>query len=188
MYSMIARLTGTVVDITPTHVVLDVSGVGYAVAVRSTAPFTHEQSVSLYTYLAVRETALDIYGFHTKDEQEIFELLLTLPKIGPKSAMHILAQADIALLKKAVVAEDPTYLSKMSGIGKKSAEKIVAGLKEKIDHISTETETTDAETDVIDALVALGYSQTDARAAVQQLPSDITDTTTRITKALKLLT
>ena len=184
---MIARLTGKVVAADLTHIILEVSGVGYRIAVREPSRFTIEQSVSLHTHLAVRENALDLYGFEHLDELDMFEELLRIPKIGPKSAMQILVQADIELLKKSVASNDPTYLSKMSGIGKKSAEKIVAGLKDTFEYNDGAGEGQGADADVLDALVALGYSQRDARSALQKLPSEITKTNERIREALKNL-
>lgn len=177
---MIRQLTGTVVHATLTDVVIDVHGVGYLVrtSVAGTS-FQLGTEVVLYTYLAVRETALDLYGFTTLDELEIFELLITLPKIGPKSAIQILAQADISLLKEAVANNDPTYLSKLSGIGKKSAEKIVAGLADVFERkglIDSSSDRGNLSTgapafvsDTIDALVTLGYPESDARRAVLKI-------------------
>ncbi|MAZ30050.1 Holliday junction branch migration protein RuvA, partial [bacterium] len=129
----------------------------------------------------------------TRDELEIFELLLGLPKVGPKSALQILAQADIALLKDAVAQEDPTYLTKMSGIGKKTAEKIVHELKDVFAERGFSGAAVVAgvsagwQQETIDALVALGYPQKAAREAVQALPEDITDTNTALTTALRNL-
>ena len=196
---MIRQLSGIVASHTINSIVIDVNGVGYLVytSVPGTQ-FKIGSTVTLHTYLAVRETALDLYGFVLLDELEIFELLLKLPKIGPKSAAQILAQADIELLKEAVRNEDPTYLSKMSGIGKKSAEKIVAGLKEKFEAMDMDiigAGTTGAvgvgkdsfSSDTIDALIALGYQPNDARKAVQQLPPDTKNANDAVREALKLL-
>ncbi len=186
---MIARLTGTVVDTRLTHIILDVGGVGYSVAIRLTSHFAVGDRITLHTHLAVRENAQDLYGFLTEDELTMFEHLIKLPKIGPKSAMQILSQAELDLLKQAVMQNDPTYLSKMSGIGKKSAEKIVLGLKDIFE--SNDFEFSHGEggpdADTIDALIALGYSQKDAREALQKLPPDITDTNERIKQALRVV-
>lgn len=184
---MIAKLTGTVVDISDTSIVLDVAGVGYLIAVRSPSEFTLKEEASLSTYLAVRDTALDLYGFKLKDELDMFRLLIKLPKIGPKSALQILVHADIPLLKKAIANEDPSYLSKMSGVGKKSAEKIVAGLKGKIDLTGIDISDDSETTDVVDALITLGYSQKEAREVVQNLPKDTGDVNSKISAALKVL-
>lgn len=194
MWRMIRHLTGTVIAASPSDVILDVNGVGYLVFTTK-SDYRIDSTASFWTYLAVRETALDLFGFATRDELDVFILLLTLPKIGPKSAAGILAQADIELLKKAVREEDATYLSKMSGIGKKSAEKIVLGLKEKLDGIGIQKDaagyTAGSETnmvsDTIDALISLGYPHADARRAVQQLPADIENANDAVRAALKLL-
>lgn len=181
-------LTGVVADISLLHIVLDVHGVGYLVAVRNPSSFTLQSTVTVHTYLAVRETALDLYGFTLLDELAMFELLLTIPKIGPKSAMQILSQAELSLLHEAVQKEDPTYLSKMSGIGKKTAEKIVVELRDKLDgHASLGPALTSGDTDVVDALVALGYPPKDAREVLAGLPDTIVGTNARIAEALRLL-
>lgn len=187
---MIAELTGTVVDHTEGAIVLNVGGIGYLVNVsKIPAHIDSEKALTLYTHLAVRENAMDLYGFGTKDERAMFELLITLPKVGPKSAMQIMSQADIELLREAVGKEDASYLSKMSGIGKKTAEKIVVELKDKLDlDILPDTDGNGGtDTDAVDALEALGYSPKAARDALAQLPEDITGTNERIKAALKHL-
>ncbi len=187
---MIAQLKGDVVDITPTHIILDVNGVGYLIAISSHKDFKTNQEVKLFTHLAVRETALDLYGFITRDEKNIFQLLLKLNKIGPKSAMQILSNADVPLLKKAVAEQDAVYLSKMSGIGKKTAEKVVEGLKDVFEEMGeTAFKQTDlsGDSDVIDALMALGYTQKDARDALQKISPKTTDINEKIKEVLKLM-
>ena len=187
---MIAKLTGEVVDVRLTHVVLQVGGVGYLVAVTQGSGYKVGTTVSLHTYLAVRENALDLYGFNTQGELAMFEELIKLPKVGPKTAMQILSQADLETLKKSVLTNDPAYLSKMSGIGKKSAEKIVVGLKDAFDageFIGERTSANQSDSDVIDALITLGYSQRDALQAVQKIPADITNTNARVKHALKFV-
>jgi holliday junction DNA helicase RuvA len=186
---MIARLNGEIADIRNGHVVIMVGGVGYLVAVAQSSGFALGTTVSLYTHLAVRENALDLYGFTHEDELRMFEELIKLPKIGPKTAIQILSQADLKTLVHAVTINDPSYLSKLSGIGKKSAEKIVAGLKDIFDtepfmgtHVPSKQ-----NDDVIDALLTLGYSQRDVLDAIQQLPEEITDTNGRLKQALKIL-
>lgn len=187
---MIARLCGTVVDARALHIVLDVKGVGYLIAVRSPFDFTEGSEVTLHTHLAVRENALDLYGFLLHEELTMFEELIKLPKIGPKSAMQILMQADVPTLRKAVVEQDSVYLTKMSGIGKKTAEKIVAELKDVFgdETIGGQDITLHgSDADVMDALLTLGYSQREARDVVQKIPANIVGTKARITEALKLL-
>ena len=198
---MIRHIRGEVVDADVASIVVDVNGVGYHVnTCTPNQSYAAGETVSLFVYLSVRETALELYGFANKEALEIFELLIGQPKIGPKAAAQILAQADIQLLKEAVSNNDPSYLSKMSGIGKKSAEKIVTGLtdafetKGYLDGISTLAGDvgTDAAfvADTIDALVTLGYPQADARKAVQQLQTehpDVTSSAEAVKLALKKL-
>ncbi|MEX0930977.1 MAG: Holliday junction branch migration protein RuvA [Candidatus Paceibacterota bacterium] len=196
---MIRQINGEIVYCSEQKVVVNVAGIGYEVRISEPAEqFIIGTEVTFYTYLAVRENALDLYGFSNYDSLEIFELLITLPKIGPKSAQQILSQAETGLLKQAVLNGDPEYLSKMSGIGKKSAEKIVTGLKEKFDeHDDNEplrSATTDSlvpyARDTIDALVSLGYSQQEARNAVRHIEREqpqITHSTEALKAALKML-
>jgi holliday junction DNA helicase RuvA len=185
---MIARLSGKVIDSQTNHIVLDVNGVGYFIATRLTDQYTLGDMVSLYTHLAVRENALDLYGFPTEEAHAMFGHLIKLPKIGPKTAMQILSQADVSILKKAAGSNDPVYLSKISGISKKSAEKIVLGLKDIVEMTIEDDESKhyrNQDADVIDALITLGYSQKDAIDAVQKISPDVTGTNDRIKQALK---
>lgn len=181
-----------------TQIVLDVNGVGYLVNVPKINGLNLNQEVELHTHLAVRENAMDLYGFGTDDELKIFETLLTIPKIGPKSALQILSQADINLLYTAVQNDDPSHLSKLSGIGKKSAEKIVAGLKDKLDieewnsnfPNSSDLIQSDYASDTVDALITLGYPQVEARRVVLEITStesDIKSSTEALKLALRIL-
>lgn len=186
---MIRRLRGTVLESTPTSVVLDVGGVGYLLTVSATAAITAESGteLSLYTYLAVRENALELYGFPNSRDLSMFLLLIELPGIGPKTAINILSQADTRLLEESARSNDAAYLSKLSGIGKKSAEKIVAGLKDKFSNEDALIEDTDGSADVVDALIALGYSHEEARRALREIPKELTDTRDRLKEALRTL-
>lgn len=187
---MIAHLTGTVLRVDAIHVILDVGGVGYLMAVRVPRDYTIGSTASFHTYLAVRENALDLYGFGTLDEREMFELLLTIPKIGPKSAMQIMTQADLPLLKTAILKQDASYLSKMSGIGKKTAEKIVSELKDAFEYTAEESfreNASGSDADLVDALLTLGYTQKDARDALLKISPEATTTSARLKEALKML-
>jgi len=195
---MIRRLSGIVVDIQDHSLIIEVGGVGYIVYTPiNTSSVRLDSQLTVFTYLAVRENALDLYGFENRDDLELFEYLIELPKIGPKTALQFLIQADTKLIKEAVNKGDATYLSKMSGIGKKSAEKIVDGLKDKFEfsHYDADgqaiakTETQHA-TDTVDALLTLGYSQNEAREAVQKITEDfpeINKSNEVLKLALKLL-
>ncbi len=190
---MIRQISGLVADTAPLAVVVDVNGVGYLVYTTTGRAYTVGSSVQFHTHLAVRETALDLYGFASRDELEIFELLLTIPKIGPKSALDILSKADITTLKAAITNGDPAYLTKVSGIGKKTAEKIVSELADAVagltvigvsaPHAAAPHFTSDA----IDALVALGYPPVDARKVVLQLSPTVSSANEAVREALKLL-
>lgn len=167
---MIRKLTGTIAEVTDSAAVVEVNQIGYLVYTNQTANLG--EITTFFTHLAVRENALDLYGFFTQEELIVFELLLTLPKIGPKSALQIMSKASLDLIKEAVTNNDPSYLSKISGIGKKSAEKIVAGLKDKLEGIApglagqSPASPGAPESDTIDALITLGYSPNEARTVV----------------------
>lgn len=198
MEVMIRQLYGTVTEVGLNFLIIEVGGIGYMVYTDSPTSYALDLPARLFTHLAVRETALDLYGFDDRDKLEIFELLIGLPKIGPKSALQFLTQADIALLKESVLNNDPGHLSKLSGIGKKSAEKIVLGLKDKfedMDYIVPSTnqdgqKTTTHTVDTIDALIALGYPVSDARRIVTEvttLDPSLTSSADIIKVALRLL-
>lgn len=186
---MLSHLSGTVVSLTPEAVVLDVSGVGYRISCtpQTIAQLTVRGPATILTYLAVRETALDLYGFIEESDRHMFELLRSVSGIGPKSALAILSSADTETLMKAISEHDSSYLTKVGGIGKKTAEKIVVELKEKLGSVDTHTGKTRTDTDVLDALMALGYSAQEARDALRHIDDDITDTNQKITAALRLL-
>lgn len=178
-------------EVRPPEVVVDVAGIGYLIHTNRSADSLPLGSTALFhTYLAVRENALDLYGFETRDELEVFEHLIDLPKIGPKTALQILLQADITLIKESVASDDPVHLSKLSGIGKKSAEKIVAGLREKFENTplsttSVVTKSDDHTADTIDALISLGYPAMDARRVILQISTEHPQVQTS-SEALKL--
>jgi Holliday junction DNA helicase RuvA len=190
---MIRSLNGTIKDIGDNYIVIDVRGVGYLVASPTLSNnYSLNQTAHLHTYLAVRETALDLYGFPEKSELEMFELLLAIPKIGPKSALQIMTQATPTLLAEAAHKNDGLYLHKLSGIGKKTAEKIVEFLNKKLDKLPTgvavDTSIPDLnqiQTDAIDALIALGYDTMTARNVIIDLKEDDSTVNSLVTKALK---
>jgi len=193
---MIRHIRGTISDITEGQIVVDVAGVGYLIHTAATTErFKLDTEIKLHTYMAVQERAQDLYGFLTRDELELFSILLTIPKVGPKSAMQIMQKADVELLKTSVLSNDATHLSKMSGIGKKTAEKIVLELKDKFEDFAGAYTNTSGDSikqpaytaDAIDALIALGYPQSDARKTIQQLPETITSANEAVKEALKEL-
>ncbi len=189
---MIRSLTGEISALTEGYVVVTVGGIGYLVGTPTkTTQYVLGTTVHLHTYLAVRETALDLYGFVNQSELDLFELLLLVPKIGPKSALQILNQASPTLLLEAIGKKDGAYLHKLSGIGKKTCENIVQFLHDKIENLAFAPELTlsngftPAQTDAMDALVSLGYDLTSAREAVKNLGTDDSTANELITLALK---
>jgi Holliday junction DNA helicase RuvA len=141
----------------------------------------------VWTHLAVREDAHNLYGFTDKETLDFFELLITISGIGPKSALSILSAASVDAIKKAVISGEVAYLTKVAGIGRRTAEKIVLELKEKIGALTSEGTAVQEEVDVIEALKALGYSHMEARDAVKKVPETVTGTGERVKAALKLL-
>lgn len=192
---MIRMLVGEVVSVADGYITVLVGGVGYLVGTSTkTTVFRVGDHVTLHTHLAVRETALDLYGFISTTELDVFELLMDVPKIGPKSAIQVMNQATPTLLLEAISKKDPAYLHKLSGIGKKTCENIVQFLHDKIDGMAFASDfvagsgLTDAQTDAIDALVSLGYDLTSAREAVKHLESEGTSANDLIKQALKQMT
>lgn len=184
---MIGFLKGTVINQDLKSVILDVSGVGYKIYTNTAILEKNlEEVVSFWTYLAVRENSLDLYGFQTKEELDFFELLITVSGIGPKSALGILSLASIQNLKHAISTGDTSHLVKVSGIGKKNAEKIVLELKDKIENLEEMSGPLSYDMDALEALKALGYNERDSREALKKV-SDIKDTGEKVKKALKLL-
>jgi len=187
---MIGSLKGTV-EFKDLHtIIVSVSGVGYKIYTTTDVALEAAEGSEIYlwTYLAVRENALDLYGFLDKETLDIFELLIAISGIGPKTALGILNVASPSLLRQAVANEDTSYLTKVSGIGKKNAEKIVLELRDKLVATSEDRQTNlRGESDVLEALLSLGYNERDAREVLKKMPKDITDTSARVRHALKLL-
>jgi Holliday junction DNA helicase RuvA len=187
---MIAQLNGEVARKDGRGIVLDVHGVGYRVHVvkEHGEKLTVGAKVSLLTYLAVRETALDLYGFANTEALDYFELLITVPGIGPKSALAVLSLAGPEVLRRAILADDTTYLTRVSGIGRKSAEKIIVTLKDKLGRLATgEAGLLSDEVEAMEALQSLGYTLAEAREALKHIPATASDTGEKVKAALKLL-
>ncbi len=189
---MISHLRGTILEVTERYAVLEVGGMGYKVycAVDTLAGLRAGVEAALHTYLAVREDALDLYGFPTADEKNFFELLISVSGIGPRSALGILSVATTDTLKRAIGTGDTSYLTKVSGIGRKTAEKVVLELRDKMRAHVDMKETPHAlraESDVVEALKALGYSQNEARDALKEVTDEHVGTNARIREALKIL-
>jgi Holliday junction DNA helicase RuvA len=170
---MIARLKGTLISKSPASVLLEVAGVGYQVAV-PLSTFSKlgppGQEAVLLTYLAVRENALELYGFATPAEKEMFELMLGVTGIGPKLALAVLSGAEVHLLRRAIASGDVDLLTTVPGIGRKTAQRILVELREKMGEAWQESAVPQppGAGDAVDALVALGYPRASAAAHVQK--------------------
>lgn len=179
---MITHLSGTLVESLPTQIVIDVGGVGYHVLIPLSSydklPATGSQ-LKILTHLSIREDAHVLFGFATSGERDLFRLLVThVSGIGPKTALDVLSGTSVASFKAAVVAGDIAALSRVKGIGKKTAERIVVELKDKVGiaaaweaasagHAPTPEEV--KVNDAVLALIALGYKQVDAHKAVKSV-------------------
>lgn len=188
---MIAQINGKVIQKSDKYIAVQTNGIGYLLYVTNDllAKLDLGKEISLWTHLIVREDVLDLYGFETIDEKVFFEMLISVSGIGPRSALSILSLAPMETIKKAIASSDTSYLTKVSGIGKKTAEKIVIELRDKLASLghSDSTGVLRGESDVIEALQALGYSLNDARNAIKEIPETITNTNDRIKEALKIL-
>lgn len=189
---MITYLKGTILAKQPKFIILLVNNIGYRIFILQTflKKIKLDQGLELYTHLRHTEDNMSLFGFATQEELQFFELLLTISGVGPKSAMGILEAAKLTDIKRAVLRDDPSILYKVSGIGKKTAERIVVELKNKLDLLpATEKQITldDSDSEVFDALVSLGYADTDIRQALKQLPQDIAGVEAKIKSALKFL-
>lgn len=192
---MIGFLYGKLEERRDEYVVLNVGDVGYKVFVsRETLGGLPALGIplKLYTYLYVRENELDLYGFSTEDELDMFELLIGISGIGPKGALSVLSVASPKDLRIAILSENDKLLTKVSGIGKKTAQKIILELKGKVEKLRGEErefapDELSQRHDAIDALVALGYSQRDAREALAEVPEEVKDVEERVRGALKIL-
>lgn len=152
-----------------------------------------DEEIKIYTYLHHKEDIQELYGFEKIEELEFFKKLISVNGVGPKSAINILKQGKVESIKKAIINEKLDVLIKVVGIGKKMAQKIILELKNKIQNdINSETEEIKADSSddsqVLDALVSLGYSLFEARQALQEIPDSIIQTQEKIKFALKNLT
>ena len=189
---MISRLKGILETKAEKYVIMDIGGIGFKVFV-SAATLENlpaaGQSATLHTHLNVREEALDLYGFLTQEELKFFELLLTISGVGPKVALGVLSIASVKTLVSAIAKGEVEFLTKVSGIGTKIAQKIILELKDKIIKLGFEAgeAATLEDYEVIDALIGLGYTPNQARRAVRDLPKDVKGVEKRIKEALKTL-
>ncbi len=188
---MIATLNGRIIEVFPEGIVVEVGGVGLLVQVPSA---TRDRcrpgdSLFLHTYLVVREDSLTLYGFETHELREFFALLLTVNGVGPRLALSILSTLSPDAIRRAVFHEQPEVFNRVAGVGKKTAQKILLHLQDRITpDITLErvSPASDLDAEVIGALTALGYSVVEAQAAIQSIPRDTpADVESRLRAALQ---
>jgi holliday junction DNA helicase RuvA len=175
---MIGRLTGTLAEKSPPQILIDVNGVGYEVDVPMSSFYNLPglgERVTLLTHFVVREDAQLLYGFLTHDERATFRQLIKISGVGPRTALSILSGLSVADLAQTVSLQESGRLVKVPGIGKKTAERLLLELKGKLgDALGTPTSlASDAQADILQALIALGYSDREAAASLKALPADV---------------
>jgi len=175
---MIGRLTGTLLEKNPPEVLVDCHGVGYEVQVSMSTFYNLPnlgEKVSLLTHFVVREDAQLLYGFGTPTEREAFRQLIKISGVGPRTALAVLSGMSVAELAQAVSLQEAGRLVKVPGIGKKTAERLLLELKGKLgaDIGAVGGPVNDAQGDILQALLALGYSDKEAAAALKALPADV---------------
>lgn len=191
---MYSYIKGTVEEIYIDSIVVENNGIGYKINVSSNTIMNLQvrESTKIYTKLIVREDDMSLCGFVSREELKMFELLTSVSKIGPKVALSILSFASPAQLGAYILSEDIGKLSKAPGVGKKTAERIVLELKDKVDKNNIEFEPTllsqkptlISQDESVDALVALGYTLSESKEAVQKCKKDGMNTEAIIKKAL----
>lgn len=188
---MIASLHGQVIQIGEDNLVVEVGGIGYLVYVTNFLSQSQRrgEAVSLFTHLVVREDSLTLFGFQEQEEVSLFKELIKVNGVGPRLALETLSTHNPTVIKRAVLNKQEEIFAQVSGIGKKTAQKILLSLEDRIgfsDEMVISPETAGINAEVQQALVTLGYSVLEAQAALQALPDDASlDLETRLTAALR---
>ena len=190
---MIGRISGKLIEKNPPQILVDVGGVGYEIDVPMSTFYNLPEigaGVTLLTHFVVREDAQLLYGFLTAAERSVFRLLIKISGIGARTALSILSGMTVQTLAQAIAAQDSAMLTRIPGIGKKTAERLVLELKGKLgadlEGVSLAGAQSEAKSDIVSALVALGYSERESIAAAKKLPEDIS-VSEGIRQALKSL-
>lgn len=187
---MIAKIKGQLEYLEDNYAVVDVNGVGYKIYLTAYTfgKVAGQADVDFFVHTHVREDAIDLYGFLSREEMDMFELLISINGVGPKSGLGILTVATPKTIRTAILNEDSSILTKVSGVGKKTAERVILELKNKVTDLSEdEKEGTISDADAIEALTSMDYSVTEARDALKLVPADIKDVGHRVKQALKNL-
>lgn len=188
---MIAHISGKIVEKFAGSVIVDVAGVGYEVIVPTNE---YERAVlgddiKFYTYHNITDRSQELFGFSSLAAKKLFELLITVQGIGPRAGIAIMSLGETEDVRNSIACEDAKFIQKASGVGKKSAERVILDLKDKVGmaiskHNSVGTNISLASDEALEALIALGFNLNDATKALEQIPRDL-PTEERITLALK---
>jgi holliday junction DNA helicase RuvA len=190
---MISYLAGTIIAKQDSFIILNVSGVGYKVFVSEKTLDSiskNEQEVELFCHLHVRENTLDLYGFTSMPELELFEMVGDISGVGPKASLQISSIGSVEDFQKAITQRDERFFAGVHGIGKKKVQKIILELTGKIETLgagSARKTVSDEDQEVIDALIALGFPRAKAREALSQIPADLKATEERVRASLKVV-
>ena len=176
---MIASISGKVIQLTKETIIIDINGLGFEVFVPKPLLSDTETGdlLYLYTYMLVREDNISLYGFASLEEKQLFLQFLAVGGIGPKLSLSILSSLSIDNIRSAILSEKPDYFSRVPGIGKKTAQKIIIQMQGKLpdsDGLAIRS-ITDVDDAVVDALISLGYSVVEAQTALQTIPKDTPD-------------
>ena len=189
---MIAHISGTIAEKFAGSLIVDVHGVGYelAVPIDDFDNVSLDDSVKFYTYHHVREQSEELFGFSTLAAKKLFELLITVQGVGPKAALAILSLGTAEVVRNAVANSDSGFITKASGVGKKTAERVVVDLADKVGLPTYYTQASGVQVELatndeaLEALMALGYTLADATKALEGVATDLT-VAQRVTEALK---
>lgn len=186
---MFGHITGKIFDLRGTKAIVKAGDIGFIIYSTPSylAKLRTGEEANFWTHTAVRETAIDLYGFETEEELRIFELLITVSGVGPKSGLAILSVAGVKSIEEAVATSDTSSLTKISGIGRKTAEKIVLELNGKLITTRKGESRTSEDVDVFEALKSLGYRERDIQETIKKLPKDLEGTNEKIKYILKNL-
>jgi Holliday junction DNA helicase RuvA len=178
---MIHQVRGKVVSVDLLGAVIDVSGFGVYLHMAEPETLLLESEATLLTHLAVNQNGIELYGFMEKEDLAFFTQLLDVPGVGPKTALGILRKAPRPALMRAIGTRDLDYLTKVAGLGKKAAEKILVELSEKVGDVEAHD---DSDSEVFETLVALGYTEREARVSVGKIPKTVVGKEARLKSAL----
>lgn len=192
---MLAFIKGQIIFKTNTYLIIENQGLGYKVFIspEALAELNKGDEVSFFLYHNVKEDAEDLYGFNLAKDLEMFEMLISVSGIGPKSGLSLMSLTDTDHLKTSIASGDVSLLTKVSGVGKKTAERVVLELRDKVAKLESETQASGLEfsqnlSDEIDALMSLGYSLQESREALKKVDKEIIDSAQRVKEALKNIT